>query len=160
MLAFMALCGLLPGLSRAALPTVEEVYQSCSTGVETPEEMKLHKETIAKVLADLQIQGYTGDEKSPQDEIKSDNPEETNDEKTSTKKLSELDLSESDIDNIVKEIVKEAESETPKRQSRSTRQTTYQARHYRRNYSPESEEKTRQALIMEKVITKLRKKLG
>ena len=152
-----------PEPGQAALPTVDEAYANITSEKESVELEKMHKEIISEVYIELQSQGYTGninDEENTSKDFISDETEKTNDESSSTKKLSDLRLSESEIEQIVIEAVEKAERDTPIREMRSTGQATYQARHYRRNYNPESAKRTRQALILEKVVTKVTKDLG
>lgn len=88
--------------------------------------------------------------------------EETNDESSAAKQLSDLGISESDLQRVVAEAEEEVKREAPNipdDSSQTFRRVTHQAKHYRAKYDPESEKRTYQALVMERVMEKLAKKL-
>ena len=88
---------------------------------------------------------------------------ETDDGISSAEKLSKLGISESDLQQIVIEAEEEMKRDLPRipvESSEASKHMTHQARHYRARFDPESEKRSHQALIMERTIAKLAKKLG
>ena len=76
-------------------------------------------------------------------------------------RLSDLGISKSDLQQVITEAEEEVKRDVPKirDESEASSRMTYQAKHYRAMYDPESEERTQQALITERVMEKLAKKL-
>ena len=119
---------------------------------------------------DLEETGNLEDE-NPEDDEQNDQEDpvshldgkETDDGTSFAEKLSKLGISGSDLQQIVTEAEEEVKRDVPRipiESSEASKRTTHQARHYRVKFDPESEKRSHQALIMEKVIAKLAKKLG
>ena len=119
---------------------------------------------------DLEETGNLEDE-NPEDDEQNDQEDpvshldgkETDDGTSFAEKLSKLGISGSDLQQIVTEAEEEVKRDVPRipnESSEASKRTTHQARHYRAKFDPESEKRSHQALIMEKAIAKLAKKLG
>ena len=102
-------------------------------------------------------------EEKNEEDTQSDNENgNINDNNSLEKRLNDLGISKSDLQRVVDEAEEEVKRDVPKildESSEASSHMTYQARHYRAKYDPESEERSQQALITERVMEKLAKKL-
>ena len=110
----------------------------------------------------LEDENLEVDEENDQEDYVSHlDDKETDDGTSSAEKLSKLGISESDFQQIVTEAEEEVKRDVPRipiESSEASKRTTYQARHYRAKFDPESEKRSHQALIMERVVAKLAKR--
>ena len=123
-----------------------------------------NKDDNSEETDNLEVEDPEDDEENEQeDSVSHLDDKETGDRTSSAEKLSKLGISESDLQQIVTEAegeVKRDVQRIPIKLSEATKRTTHQARHYRAKFDPESEKRSHQALIMERVVAKIAKKLG
>ena len=123
-----------------------------------------NKDDNSEETDNLEVEDPEDDEENEQgDSVSHLDDKENGDRTSSAEKLSKLGISESDLQQIVTEAEEEVKRDVqriPIKSSEATKRTTHQARHYRAKFDPESEKRSHQALIMERVVAKIAKKLG
>ena len=109
-----------------------------------------------------QFSSHSTEEKNEEDTQSDNENGNFNDENSTEKRLIDLGISKSDLQRVITEAEEEVKRDVPKIPDESPETSssmTYQVRHYRAKYDPESKERTQQALITERVMERLAKKL-
>ena len=105
----------------------------------------------------------TSQNEDVEQELKADKNNSDSSERSSQKRMEDLDVSKLDLRRMFAEAEDEVQRDAPEKhesQSSSFRHTGHQTLHYGARYDPEAEKITREALVSEKVMDKLAKKLG